>query len=108
MLLDGVAFVFRVSEFDVVVVVVVVVRGPGGSQEGDPPPAWSVFGLTGSIQGLRAAPEPGRTGLPEGPEHLPAGAGRHTPTGRTAGRHWEHWDRCREPFIMVSPVRPWC
>lgn len=72
--------------------VVVVFRGGGGFEEGDPPAAWSVFGLAGSIPSVNAAPEPGSTRLRECPEHLPPGAGRHTPTGRMTGRYWEHWE----------------
>lgn len=73
-------FRFRVS-------VVVVVRRQGSSEEGHPPPAWSMFGLTGSIPSVNTAPEAGRARLSERPEHLPPGAGKHTPTGRTAGTH---------------------
>lgn len=67
------------------VVMVTVFRGAGGSQEGNPPPAGSLSGLTSSVPSLNAAPGSGPAGLPEGPGHLPAGAGTRPPTGRGPG-----------------------
>lgn len=68
------------------VVMVVVFRGAGNPQKGNPPPPGSLFGLASSVPSFNSAPEAGPTGLPERPQHLPAGAGRHPPTGRHPGR----------------------
>lgn len=65
----------------------VVLRGAGGSEEGDPSSARSVFRLSGSIPSVNTASETGGTRLPESSGHLPAGAGTHPPTGRTTGGH---------------------
>lgn len=68
-----------------------VFRRAGGSEEGHPPPARSLFGLTSPIPSLKSAPEPGCRRLPERTEHLPAGAGRDTPSGMdTLPFVWTH------------------
>lgn len=63
---------------------VLVFRGAGSPQKGNPPPPGSLSGLTSSVPSFNSATEPGPAGLPGGPEHLPAGAGRRPPTGRSS------------------------